>query len=68
MAQGRSPGFEDKEHYGHFEIRCYARIVGSAGFDESDQDACVLMSYVWAPRGFSDDACKKFLEVYQRDL
>lgn len=68
MLQAQAADRAAKDHYGGFEIKCYGRIVGLTSFDGAEQDAIVVMNFVWLPTGFTDDKCKKFLETFQPDV
>lgn len=59
-----SAGPVSRDHYGRFEIKCFARTAGTTTFDDADRFATVMMSFVWVPNGFGRAECEKFLHQH----
>ncbi len=64
MLEAQAADRARKDHYGMFEIRCYARMVGVSSFDGADYPL-VVMSFVWLPEGFTEDKCREFLDTFE---
>jgi hypothetical protein len=62
MIQAQAIDHTPNDHYGRIEIKYYGRLVGATSYDEGVRGATILMKFVWAPEGFSDEKCKAFLE------
>jgi hypothetical protein len=57
-------GREEQEHYAQVELRVFGRLVDGKAFDEAQEPAVRLLSYVWMPKDFKDSECKEFLKKY----
>lgn len=68
LLHAQSNGPRDKDHFGQCEIRFYGRLVGTSGFDDAERQAVVMMNFIWDPRGFPAEECKKFLADTQTEV
>jgi hypothetical protein len=65
MIQAQNPAKGEWKHSGRFEVRCFARMVGSTSFDGGDTDEFAQVTFWWYPNGFPEDKVKAMIEKMQ---
>jgi hypothetical protein len=60
MVQLQSKDNDDCLHYGAFEVRVMAKLVGATAFDAAEEHKS-LVNFAWLPKGFPDDECQEAL-------
>lgn len=59
-AQANAP--PGKDCIGRFEVRAFGRVVGATSFDGDESTATLVLGFIWDPKGFPEDECKRYLE------
>ncbi len=65
MIQSQDADLPDRVHFGSFQIRCYARLVGGPTYDAALSDGETIMSFAWKPNGYPSNRCEEMLSKMQ---
>jgi len=68
MMQAQDEKKGDRDHYGTFQVKCYAKLFGASNFDDAQNEAQIVLMYGWIPKGFPGEKCRSFLSEYRPDV